>query len=88
MLARDFLALLTFGYAEPPHFSGLEVSLLGLFVVVSLGAFWARFGQVLTRIRSSKKDINFALGDWGKRTWDFFWEVICQAKVIKQRPLP
>ncbi len=24
----------------------------------------------------------------GKRLWDFFWEVLCQAKVIRERPLP
>ncbi|HTM18186.1 MAG TPA: heterodisulfide reductase-related iron-sulfur binding cluster [Terracidiphilus sp.] len=23
-----------------------------------------------------------------KRLWDFFWEVLCQAKVIRERPLP
>lgn len=88
MLACNFLGLLTFNYAEPAHFSGLEMALLGIFVVASLGGFWARFGQVLARIRASKKDPNFELGNLGKRVWDFFWEVICQARVIEQRPLP
>ena len=88
MVPYNLVALLTFGYAEPTHFSRLEVALLGLFAVASLAGFWARFGQVLTRIRASKKDVNFRLGNIGRRTWDFFWEVMCQAKVIKQRPLP
>ena len=81
-------ALLVFSYAEPPHFSWLERVLLLVFVSFSLGSFWARFGQVVARIRSSKKEPNFKLGKIGRRVWDFFWEVLCQAKVIQQRPLP
>ena len=82
------MALLIFSYAEPVRFSFAERALLGIFVVVSLAAFWARFGQVVKRIRASKKDPNFTLGHWAERSWDFFWEVLCQAKVIQQRPLP
>jgi len=82
------MALLVFSYAEPPHFSWIEMVLLGAFAAVSLGGFQLRFGQVLARIRASKKDPNFALGNLGRRIWDFFWEVLCQAKVIAQRPLP
>jgi Fe-S oxidoreductase len=82
------LALLTFSYAEPPYFSWLERVLLIALVALSLGLFWGRFGQVVARIRSSKKDPNFALGPIDRRVWDFFWEVVCQAKVIQQRPLP
>jgi len=81
-------ALPIFSYAEPPYFSWLERVLLLAFAAFSLGSFWGRFGQVVARIRSSKKDPNFALGNIGKRIWDFFWEVLCQAKVIQQRPLP
>ncbi len=80
--------LLVFAYAEPTHFSALEMALTAIFVIASLWGFWARFGQVVKRIRESKKDSNFSLGNVGKRVWDFFWEVICQAKVIEQRPLP
>jgi len=88
MPVRNVFAVLTLSYAEPSHFSTLETVLLGIFVVASLAAFWARFGQVVARIRASKKDSNFALGNLGKRGWEFFWEVLCQAKVIEQRPLP
>ena len=27
-------------------------------------------------------------GNLGPRIWSFFWEVLCQAKVIRQRPIP
>ncbi|MGA2536814.1 MAG: heterodisulfide reductase-related iron-sulfur binding cluster [Terracidiphilus sp.] len=50
--------------------------------------FWRRFGVVLHKILASKKDANFKLFPLGKRVWDFFWEVLCQAKVIRERPLP
>jgi Fe-S oxidoreductase len=82
------LALLTLSYADPRYFSWFERVLLIALVSFSLGSFWGRFGQVVARIRSSKKDANFALGPVGRRLWDFFWEVVCQAKVIQQRPLP
>ena len=88
MLALNVLALIAFSYSEPPLFSGIEKLLLAGLLVVSLGAFWARFGQVLARIRASKSDPGFTLGSLGKRSWDFFWEVMCQAKVISERPLP
>jgi Fe-S oxidoreductase len=50
--------------------------------------FWHRFGIVLKKILASKKDGDFHLFPMGRRVWDFFWEVLCQAKVIRQRPLP
>jgi len=43
---------------------------------------------VLNKILESRKDPNFHLFPIGKRVWDFFWEVLCQAKVIRERPLP
>lgn len=62
-----------------------------LFFVVAAGslfAFWGRFGTVYQTILRSKHDADFQLAPVGKRIWDFFWEVLCQAKVIKERPLP
>ena len=44
--------------------------------------------MVLNKILESRKDPNFHLFPIGKRVWDFFWEVLCQAKVIRERPLP
>jgi Fe-S oxidoreductase len=62
--------------------------LLALAIGASAAGFWARFSKIWSRIIHSKKDPNFALTHLGRRTWDFFWEVLCQAKVIQQRPLP
>ncbi len=74
--------------AEPQHFAVREKL---LFVALAAGSgllFLARFGPILQKILHSKKDADFRLSPMGRRVWDFFWEVICQAKVIKQRPLP
>jgi Fe-S oxidoreductase len=50
--------------------------------------FWRRFGPVLERILKSKKDPDFHLSPVARRVRDFVWEVLLQAKVIRQRPLP
>ncbi len=75
-------------YAEPTDFSLVEIVLLALAVIASLCGFWLRFRSIWSRIIHAKKDPGFALTDVGKRCWDFFWEVLCQSKVIQQRPLP
>jgi Fe-S oxidoreductase len=74
--------------ADPGHFSLLEKLLLAAFIVTSAALFWKRFGVVLDKILKSRKDPGFQLFPLGKRIWDFFWEVLCQAKVIRERPLP
>ena len=74
--------------AEPQHFSLIEKMLLVALVVASDAGFWSRFGVVLGKILKSKKDASFHLFPIGKRIWDFVWEVVLQAKVIRQRPLP
>jgi Fe-S oxidoreductase len=73
---------------EPLHFSALEIALLLLAVALSGGLFFARFMPILRNIFGAKKDEDFSLSPIGKRVWLFFWEVLCQAKVIKQRPAP
>jgi len=73
--------------AEPQHFSLVEKLLLVALVVASGAGFWLRFGTVLDKILHSKKDAGFHLFPIGKRIWDFVWEVLFQAKVIRQRPL-
>lgn len=74
--------------AEPTHFSALERALLLIGIAVSLVFFFWRFGPILRIIFHSKKDKDFSLHPVDRRIWDFVWEVLCQGKVIRQRPLP
>ena len=74
--------------AEPEHFSLAEKLLIVALAIASAYGFWRRFGVVLHKILQSKKDPGFHLFPIGKRVWDFFWEVLCQAKVVRERPLP
>jgi Fe-S oxidoreductase/nitrate reductase gamma subunit len=74
--------------AEPRHFSLAERLLFILLAAAAAWGFWRRFGVVLKKILQSKKDAGFHLHPIGPRVWDFFSEVLCQSKVIRQRPLP
>ena len=74
--------------AEPQGFSLVEKLLSAVLILASIALFCGRFGPILKRILNSRKDPSFTLSHLGKRTWDFFWEVLCQAKVIRERPLP
>jgi Fe-S oxidoreductase len=73
--------------AEPRHFSILEEMLFVALAAASVYGFWRRFGPILYKILKSKKDADFHLFPIGKRVRDFVWEVLCQAKVIRERPL-
>ena len=75
-------------FAEPTRFSALEMAFLVLCIFASGGLFFYRFGPILRTVVRSKKDADFSLNPLGRRVWDFFWEVLCQAKVIEQRPAP
>ena len=74
--------------AEPASFSLAEKLIFVLLVIASGWLFWRRFGPILHRILASRKDPGFHLDHIPRRAWDFFSEVICQSKVIQQRPLP
>jgi Fe-S oxidoreductase len=74
--------------SEPQHFSLIEKLLFAALAIASAAAFWRRFGPIFNKILKSKKDASFHLFPIGKRIWDFFWEVLCQAKVVRERPLP
>ena len=74
--------------AEPQHFSWVEKIVFLLLAAISAGLFLWRFGPIVGRILRSRKDPDFKLDHVGRRVWDFFSEVICQSKVIRQRPLP
>ena len=76
----------TLHYAEPPSFSAAEIVLLAVLILLSLAGFFWRFQHVLRNIFTARKDADFRIAPIGKRVWDFFWEVLCQAKVIRERP--
>jgi len=74
--------------AEPAGFAWYESMFLVLAAIVSIALFLRRFWPILRTIFHSKKDADFSLQPIGRRVWDFVWEVLCQGKVIRQRPLP
>src|SRR4051812_39812879 len=82
------MSLLSSTLAEPQGFETWEKFLLLVLILASAAIFLSRFVPILSRILKSKKDSNFRFAPVGKRIWDFVWEVICQAKVIRERPLP
>src|SRR5579883_3461405 len=69
-------------------FSLVARLVLTVLILISVVLFWRRFAPILERIRHSKPDPDFHLGSVAPRLWHFFWEVMCQAKVIRERPLP
>ncbi len=73
--------------AEPRHFALWQQGLFVVLAAASVYGFWRRFGPILRRILESKKDPGFHLFPVGKRVRDFVWEVLLQAKVIRERPL-
>ncbi len=74
--------------AEPRHFAIWESALFAALIVASVWAFWRPFGAILRKILASKSDADFHLFPIGRRIRDFVWEVMLQAKVIRERPLP
>jgi Fe-S oxidoreductase len=74
--------------AEPANFSLGEKLGFAALAAASILLFLRRFDPILRRIVRSKKDADFRLSPLGKRAWDFFSEVMCQSKVIRERPLP
>lgn len=70
------------------HPSTGEIVLFVLLAAASLAAFWLRFGVVLRTILRSKPDADFVLAPVARRARRFVVEVLCQAKVIRERPLP
>ncbi len=69
-------------------FSAMAKLALAVLLAASGAAFWVRIRPVLRTILQSKPDADFTLGLLGRRVLDFAWEVLLQAKVIRQRPLP
>jgi Fe-S oxidoreductase len=79
--------MIHFGVTMFP-FSATEKVLVAVLLVASLAGFGWRFGAVLLRIRSAKPDADFSLWPVGPRIRELLWEVMLQAKVIRERPLP
>jgi Fe-S oxidoreductase len=69
------------------RFSPPEIILFLVLLAASACGFALRFGRVVRKIREAKPDADFRLSPIGKRVWDFVWEVLLQAKVIRERPL-
>ena len=70
------------------HLSTPESALFLALVAASIWAFWLRFGKVARIVAGSKKDSDFRIRPVGRRLADLFSEVLLQAKVIRQRPVP
>src|SRR5258706_1992280 len=68
--------------------SSAEIVIFVVLLSASLYGFWRRFGPVVDTIRRSKPDADFKLQPIAPRLQKFVWEVLLQAKVIRERPLP
>jgi Fe-S oxidoreductase len=71
-----------------PPLSAAESALFVVLLALAMFGFARRFSTVVKLLREAKPDADFQLAPVSRRVWDFFWEVICQAKVIKERPIP
>ena len=74
--------------AEPQHFAPFEIGLLLVLASASATLFFYRFAPILRNIFTARRDLGWSLHPIAKRIKDFLWEVLCQAKVIRERPLP
>lgn len=59
-----------------------------LVLAAALFVFLKRAGRVVKLVRTARPDPGFSLSPLGPRLREFFWDVVCQAKVIRERPLP
>jgi len=74
--------------AEPLQFSVGEMALLAALILASMSLFGLRVWPIARNIVRAKKDADFRVAPIGRRLGVFVWEVLCQGKVIRQRPLP
>jgi Fe-S oxidoreductase len=68
--------------------SWAELALILVLLLTSTGLFWWRFRRVAAIIRGARQTPDFSIAPLGPRIRRFLWEVMLQAKVIEQRPLP
>ena len=74
--------------AEPQHFAIVEILLLLVLAGASAALFFLRFAPILRTILTARKELGWSLRPIARRIGDFVWEVLCQGKVIRERPLP
>ena len=65
-----------------------EAVIVLLLSSLSLFVFFRRFRRIAEVIRRARPDADFKLRPLAERIRAFVWEVLCQAKVIRERPLP
>jgi len=70
------------------RFRVVETAIFAPLLIGALYAFARRFRPVIELIRAAKPDAGFSIAPIAPRVRDFVWEVLCQAKVIRERPLP
>jgi Fe-S oxidoreductase len=63
-------------------------AVFALLIAAGVGGFFWRFLPILRTIRDAKPEPGYQLDNIPSRLWAFVWEVVLQAKVIAQRPLP
>ena len=63
-----------------------KIAVLAL-IAVSCFLFITRFWAVINRILQTNTEPSSQKSNFGQRCWIFFWEVLCQANIIRQRPL-
>ncbi len=66
----------------------IEMCAFTILLAAALWLFWRRFGPVVDIIRKSRAEPGFRLDRVPARLGQFFWEVMLQGKVIRDRPLP
>ena len=59
-----------------------------LLMAASLASFWWRARRVVEVIRRARPTTDFQVKPLAPRVRQLLWEVVLQAKVITQRPLP
>ena len=70
----------------PPSLT--EKIVLAILICLSAAAFWRRFRKIVHVISAARPDPGFRLGDLVPRIRNLMGEVLLQAKVIRQRPVP
>jgi Fe-S oxidoreductase len=57
-------------------------------LATALLIFGKRVGRVARLVRAARPDPGFSFKPLAPRIREFLWDVVCQAKVIRERPLP